>query len=124
MHSMAALFETLRDNGGGLVARAIQDGNTPAKLIRNEFGGWASGPIIKNKTFWFYDQEHLRQREQIFAQTAVPTAAMWNGDFSNATDTSGNAITIYNPYSTNAQGLARRISGQRHSSKPSEYESD
>ena len=97
-------FETLRDNYGGLVARAVQDGNTPAKLIRNEFGGFVGGPIIKNKTFFFYDQELLKQRSDVFAQTAVPTAAMWGGDFSNITDTSGDKFTIYNPYSTTATG--------------------
>ncbi|HSU61483.1 MAG TPA: TonB-dependent receptor [Bryobacteraceae bacterium] len=106
-----AAFETLRDNYGGLVARAVQDGNTPAKLIRNEFGGWVGGPIKKNKTFFFYDQELLKQRQEVFAQTAVPTAAMWNGDFSNATDTSGNKITIYNPYTTNAQGVRQPFAG-------------
>ncbi len=99
-----AAFETMRNNASGLVARARQDGNTPAKLIRNEFGGFIGGPIIKNKTFFFYDQEFLRQREQVFAQTAVPTAAMWNGDFSNAIDTSGNKITIYNPYTSRPDG--------------------
>ncbi|MGI9073809.1 MAG: carboxypeptidase-like regulatory domain-containing protein [Bryobacteraceae bacterium] len=106
-----AAFETLRNNYGGLVARAVQDGNTPAKLIRNEFGGFIGGPVRKNKTFFFYDQELLKQREEVFAQTAVPTAAMWNGDFSNATDTSGNKITIYNPYTTNAQGLRQPFPG-------------
>ena len=85
-------FETLRDNYGGLVARAVQDGNTPAKLIRNEFGGFIGGPVVKNKTFFFYDQELLKQRQEVFAQTAVPTAAMWDGDFSNITDTSGDKI--------------------------------
>ncbi len=99
-----ALYETMRNNGGGLVSRRRQDGNTPAKLIRNEFGGWGGGPLIRNKTFWFVNQEFLRQREQNFAQTAVPTEAMWNGDFSNATDTSGNKITIYNPFSTGPDG--------------------
>ena len=34
-----ALFETFRDNADGLRARAVQDGNTSAKLIRNEYGG-------------------------------------------------------------------------------------
>lgn len=106
-----AAYETLRNNYGGLVARAVQDGNTPAKLIRNEFGGWVGGPIKKNKTFFFYDQELLKQRQEVFAQTAVPTAAMWNGDFSNATDTSGNKITIYNPYTTNAQGVRQPFAG-------------
>ena len=98
------LFETLRDNYGGLVARAIQDGNTPAKLIRNEFGGFVGGPVVKNKAFFFYDQELLKQRSEVFAQTAVPTAAMRGGDFSNAINTSGNSITIYNPYTTTANG--------------------
>jgi hypothetical protein len=97
-------FETLRDNYGGLVARAVQDGNTPAKLIRNEFGGFVGGPIVKNKAFFFYDQEFLKQRQQLFEQTAVPTAAMWAGDFSNMTDTSGDKFTLYNPYSTSAGG--------------------
>jgi len=98
------LFETLRDNYGGLVARAVQDGNTPAKLIRNEFGGFIGGRIVKNKTFFFFDQELLKQRQEVFAQTAVPTAAMWAGDFSNLTDTSGDKFTLYNPYTTTANG--------------------
>jgi hypothetical protein len=98
------LFETFRDNYGGLVARAVQDGNTPAKLIRNEFGGFIGGPVVKNKTFFFYDQELLRQRQQVFAQTAVPTAAMWGGDFSNMVDESGNKFTLYNPYTTTPDG--------------------
>lgn len=97
-----ALFETHRNNGAGLVARARQDGNTPAKLIRNEFGGWVGGRIIKNKTFFFFDQEFLRQREQNFAQTAVPTAAIWNGDFSSAIDTSGTKIALYDPNTSRA----------------------
>ncbi len=97
-------FETLRDNYGGLVARAVQDGNSPAKLIRNEFGGFVGGPVVKNKAFFFYDQEFLKQRQQTFQQTAVPTAAMWAGDFSNMTDTSGDKFTIYNPYTSGPNG--------------------
>ncbi|MEO8657898.1 MAG: TonB-dependent receptor [Bryobacteraceae bacterium] len=99
-----AVFETARNNAAGLAARARQDGNTPAKLIRNEFGFWAAGRIIKNKTFWFFDQEFLRQREQNFAQTAVPTAEIWGGNFSSMTDTSGNKITIYDPNTSGADG--------------------
>ncbi len=104
-------FETLRDNYGGLIARAVQDGNTPAKLIRNEFGGFVGGPVVKNKTFFFYDQELLKQRQEVFAQTAVPTAAMWGGDFSNITDTSGDKFAIYNPYSTTASGARAPFPG-------------
>ena len=39
-----AVFETFRDNAVGLRARSRSDGNTAAKLIRNEYGGWAGGP--------------------------------------------------------------------------------
>ncbi len=48
-----AAYETLRDNYGGLVARAVQDGNTPAKLIRNEFGGWVGRPDQKEQDLLF-----------------------------------------------------------------------
>jgi len=102
-----ALFETFRNNADGLVARSRSDGNTPAKLIRNEFGGWAGGPVLiphiyngKNKTFWFVDWEQLKQRQQTFAQTGVPTAANWNGDLSDITDFNGNHYTVYDPTST------------------------
>src|SRR5437016_3558242 len=40
-----SVFETLRNNGGGLRARQRQDGDTSAKLIRNEFGVSAGGPV-------------------------------------------------------------------------------
>src|SRR5579884_2695758 len=110
-------FETLRDNYGGLVARRVSDtepGAKPAKLIRNEFGGFIGGPIKRNKAFFFYDQELLKQRQEVFAQIAVPTAAMWNGDFSNMTDASGNKYTIYNPYTTDPNtGLRQAFPGNK-----------
>ena len=100
-------FETFRNNADGLRARQRQDGNTNAKLIRNEYGGWMGGPVLipkiyngKNKTFWFFDWEGLKQRQQNFATTGVPTAAIWGGDFSGMTDTNGNKFTIYDPNTT------------------------
>jgi Carboxypeptidase regulatory-like domain len=102
-----AAFETFRNNAAGLRDRARQDGNTPAKLIRNEFGFWAGGPVIKNKTFWFIDWEAMKQRQQTFATTGVPTAAMWAGDLSNITDANGDKITIYDPMSTNGPNGTR-----------------
>ena len=107
-------FETFRNNADGLRARARQDGNTSAKLIRNEYGGWMGGPVLipniyngKNKTFWFFDWEGLKQRQQNFAATAVPTAAMWNGDLSNITDSSSDKYTIYDPTSTSGPNGTR-----------------
>ena len=107
------LFETFRNNFGGLEARQVQSGNTPIKLIRNEFGGFIGGPVIKNKLFFFYDQEALRQSQELFSQIAVPTAANWGGNFSNETDQSGDQYTIYNPYTTSANGSRTAFAGNQ-----------
>jgi len=107
-------FETFRSNADGLRARQRQDGNTAAKYIRNEYGGYLGGPVWipklyngKNKTFWFFDYEGLKQRQNKFATTAVPTAALWNGDLSSITDTSGDHFTIYDPLTTSGSNGAR-----------------
>jgi hypothetical protein len=109
-----ALFETFRNNGSGLRARARQDFGPAAKLIRNEYGGYAGGPVWvpgvyngKNKTFWFVDWEGMKQRQQTFASTGVATDAMWNGDLSNITDSNGDIYTLYDPFSTHGANGAR-----------------
>lgn len=110
-----ALFETFRDNAYGLRARQRTDGNTPAKYIRNEYGGYASGPVLipklyngRNKTFWMVDWEGMKQRQNKFATTGVPLASMWNGDLSNITDFSGNQYTIYDPATTSGPNGVRQ----------------
>src|SRR5712692_9069395 len=123
-----ALFETFRNNAAGLRARQRQDLQVDpatgqflqAKLIRNEYGGWVGGPVWlpkiyngKNKTFWFFDWEGLKQRESSFATTGVPTPAMWNGDLSNITDTSGDVYTIYDPLTTRADGTRLPFGGNK-----------
>jgi hypothetical protein len=100
-----AAFETFRSNAAGLRTRQRQDlSGDAAKLIRNEYGVWAGGPVIKNKTFWFMDWEQMKQRQNVFAITGVPTASMWNGDLSNITDANGDKITIYDPNTTGPNG--------------------
>ena len=69
-------FETARNNGVG-VARSRTDFYTkPPELVRNEFGASAGGPVYipkvyngKNRTFWFFAYEGLRDME---AQTMQP----------------------------------------------------
>ena len=51
---------------------------------RNQFGGAAGGPLVKNRTFWFGDYEGLRDREGIPRVRQVPTAAEKAGLFDAA----------------------------------------
>ncbi|MBI3681747.1 MAG: TonB-dependent receptor [Acidobacteria bacterium] len=114
----ATAFETLRNNGGGLRARARQDGNTPALLIRNEFGASAGGPVHlgkwydgRNKSFWFVAYEALKQREKTFYSDVVPTPQMWQGDFTGVIDANNRRTTIYDPLTTGANGTRTPFTG-------------
>jgi hypothetical protein len=67
------VFWTHRNNFGGLRARQRQDTfSRPPQYIRNEFGADAGGPIIKNKTFWFFAYEGQTERQARFAQSRRP----------------------------------------------------
>jgi len=49
---------------------------------RNQFGATVSGPIIKNKLFWLFSYEGLRERKALTTTGTLPTAAQRSGDFS------------------------------------------
>jgi carboxypeptidase family protein/TonB-dependent receptor-like protein len=60
---------------------ALPDEPAP-QYQRNQFGGSLSGPIVRNRTFFFGDYEGTRIREGITRVTNVPTLAERAGDFS------------------------------------------
>jgi Carboxypeptidase regulatory-like domain len=114
-----SLFETHRNNAGGLVAsRRENTARDQPKLIRNEFGFSAGGPVWlprkvfgpvgldgRNKAFWFATYEGLRQRERRLTNVdTVPTEAMWNGDLSNIVDANGDRWKIYDPLNHDPAG--------------------
>lgn len=51
---------------------------------RNQFGGSAGGPLVRNRTFFFGDYEGRRVREGITQVTNVPTALERAGNFSQS----------------------------------------
>ena len=73
----------------------------------NTFGGDVGGPIIKNKLFFTYTYEDIRQVIPDPFSTSVPTALQRQGNFSQTyygRGASGNPLvqTIYDPFSTTA----------------------
>ena len=102
------LFEFLRNSD--LDAKNFFDPPGPiAPFKRNQFGATAGGPVWitkifngKDKAFFFFDYEGLRERK---AQTAIfnmPPAADRSGNFSNST------VRIYDPLTriVNSNGTA------------------
>src|SRR6266851_4107906 len=53
-------------------------------IRRNQYGGTIGGPIVKNKTFFFFDMQFTKQRgTSAFTNLSVPTADFKKGDFSS-----------------------------------------
>jgi hypothetical protein len=59
-------------------------GQPKGELKYNNFGGNFSGPIWKNKIFFFWSEEWRRERRGGTLSANVPTAAEKTGDFSGA----------------------------------------
>lgn len=102
------MFETARNNAFG-VARSIQDTvpYTAPHLVRNEFGASAGGPIVlphvyhgKDKSFWFFAYERYSLAESTTSLSAVPTAAMRQGNYSGAVNAAGDLQVLYDPSTT------------------------
>jgi outer membrane receptor protein involved in Fe transport len=101
---------------------ANRAGNPIPPLRRHNYGGTIGGPIIKNKTFFFFDYDGLRQTGLSTASGAVPSDAMRAGDFGEVCAAQGGTFNnngqcsaaagqIWDPYSgvfnSNAGGVVR-----------------
>ncbi len=76
--------------------------NALARTTYNYYGGTIGGPIIKNKTFFFFDLLRIDDHRGQFNQLTIPTDAFRIGDFSAA------GVNIYNPYTGNPDGTNRQ----------------
>jgi len=116
-------YEFLRDDS--LDANdwfANRAGDSIPPLRRHNYGGTIGGPIIKNKTFFFFDYDGLTQTGLSTRTGAVPSDAMRAGDFGEVCAAQGGTFDnnglcsvaagqIWDPYSgvfnSNAGGVVR-----------------
>lgn len=96
-----SLFEFLRNTV--LDANIWNNNGGKPPLHRNQFGGSFGGPIRKNKTFFFFSYQGLRQSTPNFISgVTVPTAAERTGDFSADK-------TIKNPFAANTPPFSGNV---------------
>ncbi len=97
-------------------------GQPIAPVHRNNYGGTIGGPIIKNKTFFFFDWDGTRSSNMGTYQAGVPSAAERTGNFSELCGANGGTFSaaglcsviagqIYDPYSGTFQTPANGAAG-------------
>ena len=77
-----------------------------APLRYNIFGASIGGPIVKNKTFFFYNFEGGRRRTGVTVSRTVPHPGEASGDFSKRTD-----FAILDPATRAGTGTAQPFAG-------------
>src|SRR5437867_2659015 len=99
-----SLYENFRHDAldaPGFFAPVNSSGKRVAPELRyNVYGGTISGPIRKNKTFFFFSYEGQRLRAGTTLTLTVPTLLQRQGDFSQTFNSSGTLIKVYDPSST------------------------
>lgn len=66
-------------------------------LRYNQFGASLGGPIVKNKTFGFFNGEEYLLRKSTPRISSVPISTWREGNFSNYYSSNGTLIPIYDP---------------------------
>lgn len=97
-----SLYEFLRnDKFDGTNFFANKAGATKPTLRQNQFGFTLGGPIIRNKTFFFFSYQGTRIRRGRSFTSTVPSALARSGDFSQE---GLNRNRIYDPLTTTGAG--------------------
>jgi hypothetical protein len=70
-------------------------------------GGAFGGPIIRNRTFFWFSAEGYGSNTTRNGSIRFPTTLERNGDFSETRDGAGNLVVIYDPLTGDASGNGR-----------------
>jgi len=71
----------------------------PPQYYHN-WAGSIGGPIVKDKTFFWFSTDDYKQRSTRNNVLTLPTAAERAGDFSETRNSSGQLVTIFDPLTT------------------------
>ncbi|PWU07920.1 MAG: TonB-dependent receptor [Terriglobia bacterium] len=88
-------FRNTKLNANNFFSNATGQGRTP--FHQNQYGLTGSGPIKKNRLFFFVGWEGFRSRQGNNYFGTVPLPEMYTGDFSGYKNASGAVIPIYDP---------------------------
>jgi outer membrane receptor protein involved in Fe transport len=81
---------------------ANRNGDPIPPLRRHNYGGTIGGPIIKNKTFFFFDYDYTTESGATTRNAGVPSDAMRAGDFGELCATEGGTFNGSGQCSTDA----------------------
>lgn len=70
-------------------------------------GGGFGGPILKNRTFFWYGQEGYTSNTTRNGSLRWPSSRERNGDFSQSFDSAGRLVVVYDPLTGSADGTGR-----------------
>jgi hypothetical protein len=71
----------------------------PPQYYHN-WAGSIGGPIVRNKTFFWFSTDNYKQRSTRNNVLTLPTDAQRAGDFSQTRNSAGQLVTIYDPLTT------------------------
>jgi len=77
-------------------------GQKQAKSLVNQFGATLGGPVAKNRLFFFFSFEGMRQRESYSRYATVATMEQRAGNFA------GLGVRLYDPLTGSADGSGRQ----------------
>ena len=102
----ASLYEFVRnDKFDGTNFFANRSGSKKPTLRQNQFGATVGGPVLRNRTFYFFSYQGTRIRKGQSFTSTVPSSLARSGDFSLE---GLNRDRVFDPASTVGEGTAAR----------------
>ena len=83
----------------------VKNTNTKPDMHQYQTGGTVSGPIIKNRAFFFFDYEDSRQEAGQYESDKVPDPSVYSGDFTKIFGSTTPVLFDPDTVAKNAQGV-------------------